>query len=443
MLHRYYQIALFFCCLLLLAGCGSARFTSTLKPSNNPALSVGDVQFRLASHEFKSGGGKPHLDAWVSPVKETLSKRVVELYPRVFGSDWGAVPVTVEVSSITDESMIGAMLTGFTLGLIPFPSSNTFDFTVVTSLVDERGDKLPIAPVAFQRKDAIWLTLIGPLGCLPIFGESDVPRSTMFLFANMEDYGEKSLRLTGDTLVEAIVSSLRKAPPERLAAIAKARQARMKKIDIEGKTYWSFLSPHFSTGVANQASADGFALLLYLDRPNPGAQPVEEAIIARRDGSGRWLPVSAYLRQTTKGLVRVTALLENGTPGRVVVTEVSEPPLEDFIPLPTVTGGDRETIEVMRWSSRILVQAKNRTLPKVLKTKATGELLDLVTLAENAFLDLSRMAELAKDRAQKAVADGVDGGAARELSLTCRERADILKPVLAALKQEVAGRGGN
>lgn len=442
MLRKYYRIALFLCLLFLLAGCGSARFTSTLKPGNNPQLAVGDTPFHLASFVAKSGSNKEMSQNWVQPFNAAVPKRALELYPRVFSADWGAVPLVVEAVGDYEFGSIGAMLTGFTLGVLPFPNTNTVDFRVVTSLVDERGDKVPIAPVSFHREDVLWLTLVGPLGCIPIFGATDVPRSTMFLFANMDDLGVKSTQLTTDALVEAVVSGVSKVDAAQLSAIAKARQARLREVAVEGTTYWTFLAPVFSKGIAVQERADRFAALFYRERPRRDLEPVESVIVAQRGNDGRWQPVPAYLKRISKGLVSVSALLENGAPGRVVATEVSEPPLEDFISLPTTTASDLEMIETMRWSNRVLVQAKNLTLPTLLKVKSTRELLDLVSQVENAFLDLNRMGELAKDRAQKAVADGADGGPARELSLSCRERGEILKPILLALKQEVAGRSG-
>lgn len=440
MVKRLSRFLLLFCSISLVAGCGSARFSSTLKPSGNPDLTLSDQRFRLADFQLAYAKGK--VGMYPIEPKRVIS-RAGELYPRIFVNDWGAVGVTASATAEgSGMTPLGPMLTGFTLGLIPFPSYDTTNFQVAVSVVDERGDKVPVPPVKFTREDAMWMSLVGPLGCLPVPGESLLPRETVFFDLSDDGFRNKSTSLTTDTLVEAVVSALREAPPERMAAIAKARQARMKEVNIEGASYWSFLAPQFTKGVANQERADQFAVLLYQERPRPDINPVDEAVVARRDADGRWQPVRSYLRRVPKGLVSVSALLENGAPGRVVVSEVSEPPLEDFIPLPAGTSGDKETAEVMGWSNRVLIQAKNRTLPTLLKTKSSGELLDLVGQVENAYLDLNRMAELAKDRAQKAIADGGDGGVARDLSLTCRERSDILKPILVALKQEIAARGG-
>nr|MBP8650924.1 hypothetical protein [Deltaproteobacteria bacterium] len=68
-------------------------------------------------------------------------------------------------------------------------------------------------------------------------------------------------------------------------------------------------------------------------------------------------------------------------------------------------------------------------------------LLDLATRIEKAILELSETSERAKDRAQAMVEKGEgDPLPEHELSILCRQRIEILKPVLAALKQEVATR---
>ena len=438
---KYYQILSMLFFVYLLSGCGSARFDSTLRPSGDTQLTLPErfniAGFTAAPRPKTPPPGSMQLGTSLAEMKG----RARVLYPQVFVDDWSAVPVTA--AALTEHEPLGAlgpMMTGFTLGLIPFPSSEHTDYEVKVSIVDEQGDKLAATPVKFTRENSMWMSLLGPLGCLPVPGRSLVPRDTVFFDLSGDSYMHKSSELTTDSLVEALVTALKELPPERLAQVRKARQARLREIRIEGTSYWSFLTTAFSKG-SEQEKADQFVLLLYGEKPRPDLQPLETVVVARRDGNGRWLPVSAYLKRTAKSLVSVTALLEGGIPGRLVVTEVSEPPLEDFLSVQTI-GGDLETAEAMRWSNKVLLQAKNRSLPGLLQQKSTPDLLDLITQVENSFLDLNRMAETAKDRAQKAVSEGGDGGMARELSLTCRERGDILKPILAAMKQEVARRGG-
>ena len=76
-----------------------------------------------------------------------------------------------------------------------------------------------------------------------------------------------------------------------------------------------------------------------------------------------------------------------------------------------------------------------------MKTESRNDLLDLATRIEKSILDLSAQAERAKDRAQAMVEKGQgDPAPDRELSVLCRQRIEILKPVLAAVKHASTGK---
>ncbi|MBJ6802422.1 hypothetical protein [Geomonas propionica] len=337
---------------------------------------------------------------------------------------------------------LATSLGGLTLGLIPFPTSERTDYEVHLAVVDEVGDKITAHPVKFRRKNGMWVSVLGPLGCLPIPGRSLRPRETLFL-----DFGDSGARfdrkageVTTDSLVEALVIALKELPRERLAKVRQARQAGIREVGIEGRSYWYTLAAEFSKGIEQQEKADQFTLLVYGEKPRSVLQPREKVIVARRNDSGHWQPVPGYLKKTAKSLVSVTARLENGIPAHLVVTEVSEPALEDFLLVQT-TGGDLETVEAIRWGNKALLQAKDRSLPGLLQRKSTRDLLNLIAQVEESFAELNQIAATAKDQAQQGVAGGGTGGTARELALTCQERDEILKPILAALKQEVARRG--
>ena len=78
--------------------------------------------------------------------------------------------------------------------------------------MDEQGSKVPIPEVVFRRENGIWVSILGPLGCIPVPGETLIPRDTMFLDVSGEEYLRKNRELTNDTLVEAVVAGLRQAP---------------------------------------------------------------------------------------------------------------------------------------------------------------------------------------------------------------------------------------
>ncbi|HNU73440.1 MAG TPA: hypothetical protein PKM95_01205, partial [Deltaproteobacteria bacterium] len=191
-------------------------------------------------------------------------------------------------------------------------------------------------------------------------------------------------------------------------------------------------------GVSKPKPGSTFNLLVYQDDVSYSAKPMDQAVVARMDESGNWRPVRSYLR-SARTLTQVSVLIENNVPVRAVVRTPDTPPLEDFIDTPDLSGSDRA--EILRWSNGVLLEAKNRSLENVLKQESRDTLLSLATRIEKSILDLSAQAERAKDRAQTMVEqDQGDPAPDRELSILCRQRIEILKPVLAAVKYAATGK---
>ncbi len=102
-----------------------------------------------------------------------------------------------------------------------------------------------------------------------------------------------------------------------------------------------------------------------------------------------------------------------------------------------------EFVVLARERNRALIAAKNQQLPKILRDSKTEELSALVTRIEQTILDLDHESEVAKDRAQRATEAGTDPWQIEELrglTISYRERIELLKPVAAALREEIANR---
>jgi hypothetical protein len=120
------------------------------------------------------------------------------------------------------------------------------------------------------------------------------------------------------------------------------------------------------------------------------------------------------------------------------------------------------TESIARERNRALVAAKNLELPAILREKKTDELSALVVKIEQTILDLDHECEVAKDQAQQSIANTGNppdssgivrprGQAAvptqpqnldelRGLAICYRERIELLKPIAAALKEEIVNR---
>jgi hypothetical protein len=107
-----------------------------------------------------------------------------------------------------------------------------------------------------------------------------------------------------------------------------------------------------------------------------------------------------------------------------------------------ITGADK-TGASARERNRAIIVAKNQQLPVLLRERKTEELSTLVIMIEQSALDLNHESETAKDRAQQLTAAG---GNARQidelrgLAISYQERIELLKPIAAALKEEIANR---
>jgi len=107
-----------------------------------------------------------------------------------------------------------------------------------------------------------------------------------------------------------------------------------------------------------------------------------------------------------------------------------------------IAGSDR-SVSLARERNRLIIAAKNQQLPAMLRERKTAELTNVVISIEQAIMDLDHESEVAKDRAQQAMANNGNAGQIDELrgfAISYRERIELLKPILSALKEEIANR---
>jgi hypothetical protein len=113
------------------------------------------------------------------------------------------------------------------------------------------------------------------------------------------------------------------------------------------------------------------------------------------------------------------------------------------------------SVTLARARNRALIAAKNQQLPAILRDRKTDELSALVVKIEQTILDLNHESEVAKDRAQQSAAgpesaadrahgqpgfSGLTVDGLRDLSISYRERIELLKPIAAALREEITNR---
>jgi hypothetical protein len=247
-------------------------------------------------------------------------------------------------------------------------------------------------------------------------------------------------------------------------------------------TWWNNLDP-FRPNVMIAA--------LYLADPATGVRPESYVWVATREPGKDWVPVPDWPRRGVEKLIRVTSVIGKNPLFQVVAAEDPEPPLWPFLVVPETSIHDA------RWHTNGLVAVKNRTIPKMMRDTGTADLKALIEKLEKHVLDLNHESELSRDQAQKKVEKGAltaqeirdskremaqiqtqlqdvdldpnirngllgrfqqlqgtvvageqqqkaseaEVDRLREMSIIYKERTEVLKPMLAAIKEEIANRG--
>ncbi|MGB4342490.1 MAG: hypothetical protein WBJ03_02645 [Moraxellaceae bacterium] len=418
----------------LLSGCISQRGISTLQEVPGAADRLAGLQFRVAAVE----GESKHAGAGAS--SQGLQGLMARDYPQFFSEEPDALPLLVRFKSEQDDQIAGAVLTGLTLGIIPFPVRTGFNMEVGVTPWSGTGGVLPESVIRYSRRDHGWMTIFTPLGLIPIPGRSDMERdtSTVLTDPTLAEYVKKQGALSDRVLQKAILSALAGLDQPALRRYAADRKATPTfSTDIDGRRYESRLVPFYSRDMRQPGGADQYRLHMKTVDAS-GKATTYLPVVARRDDGGAWQVLRPYLLFASRPTV-ATVLLENGVPARGIVMPVEQPPLADFIERPEVDG--QEAAWIVRWSNGILLQIKNSTLAGELRGQSLPQLQELMTRLESSLLDLNERVGRANDRAQQAIEKGENPEALRELAVVYRQRGEVLKAILGAVRQEAATRG--
>ena len=416
------------------AGCGSMRIVSTLKPSYDSGIAIDNIRFRIADFSLIYDKTDIQTINYVKSItEELLHSRAMALYPEIFSDRWTALPVAVTASAKVEPHPAGALMSGFTAGVIPFPSSFVVNIDIDANVRGPDGEALVKGDTThFEVSEVIWVSLIGPLGCIPVPGQSDLPRDGIFLFIPLtrDAYSKTKLpTYIADCMVEAIVKKLRAIDPAILNAAYKARVSGLQDVKINGRVAWCFLAPVISE---KEGRAFAFRAFFYRNYPKQNAKPFEVIEVAKKGPDGRWFPETGYLRSAST-LTAVTAVMDKGVPVKVVVKEVTEPPIEDFINLPA-----KHTADDIRWNNQVLIDAKNSSLLTLMSRGSRQEITGLITRIEKAMLNLIEKVQMADSKAKQIVLNGGDPTAVNRMAVLYRQRITIFKSILSALKRAVA-----
>ncbi|HUT34871.1 MAG TPA: hypothetical protein VNE39_15385 [Planctomycetota bacterium] len=183
-----------------------------------------------------------------------------------------------------------------------------------------------------------------------------------------------------------------------------------------------------------------YALELHRSRPQPGTAPLRSLLVGTRSGEAasawQWREPKSVI-VFAQGRLWYPAWRTEGPAEKLAAVEFKEravPAKELFQP------GSLGGLSASEWND-LLVAWKNRELVALLREASTADLTGHVSQIEQLVLRANEMAEREKDEAQKLIAAGKPGSELHaEAARAYAARIEILKPVLAAIKAEVANR---
>lgn len=428
--------------VFILTGCSSVRVTSTLKTDSkmkNRQVADG-VKFSIVYYKATRDG---EYVLWPHPIVfnnscathisiKTLSAHASEIYPRVFGNDMSNLPLYVHLDFESDIHKWGMIPQILTLGIIPFPSWANVDFTInINDSIDTKTVSGWYQKTDYFTHKYSWWHTWTPLGLLPIPGFSEVRRTSNLMgntsstMNEVTEYSAAIKKLMMDSLTESITRCIKRLDSTKLKNASEYRKTRFKQFNINGQTFWTFL---WYDNLPRDIDLE-----LYSKLPEWGTKPFAKVTVAKWV-NGEWQPVSAYLRSMKEATI-ATVLLVDGKPSKVVIKKVDNPPLEDFIELPSgSSSGD------IRRNNGILIDIKSLTLPQLIQEKDAKYMIKLVIRIEKAVLRLNENAQKMDSKVQKEIVTGgkIDTSQLSEMSTLCRQRIAIFKPILSALKQAIA-----
>lgn len=415
--------------MVALSGCMSQRFKTNLPATTHDVSHWAGMKFYVAEVDKSGLVQKAQIHEQLTAFQPAvLQEELVKTYPQLFVNDPSAVPLRVVISGLEDDnSPVGPMLTGFTMGVIPFPDVSYVKARVRVEVLLTGGQPLP-GPVetSFETKRVMYMSLVGPLGIIPVIGPSDAPRQAMFFFIPLTK-GVYSTQLPSrDLAIKATTESIMRGLDSLdVAAVRTAQQSRQKQlrvVDLGGRRL-HLLMNYGNSQVKDKLVETAF-VNVYEQEPTINAKPMAVIPVATRE-AGAWTTQRGMLYLSDQDY-QVSALLENGVP-MVPVAQRTELQLEDLIRTPS-------NLEGVQWSNSRLLALKNERWPQEIQTMSAEMVVERITRLENAIMENSASIERANDAAQDAIAKGGDPRESREWAIFLRQRIEILKALLMPLK---------
>ncbi|HUT34868.1 MAG TPA: hypothetical protein VNE39_15370 [Planctomycetota bacterium] len=379
---------------------------------------------------------------WVAGGTQTsLRNHLLSAFARpeaaaLFSGDPDSLTLNLDIVSDHEDDMprmfvLGCLSIG-TLGLLPLTYHSEWNLQCSVTVKGPDGTVVAKYPVQTTGSYDIWA----------------LPPTMFTLFAG-------SFRAPGDAgrifrrMVHRVVADVSKAVDTDYPRLARWKEARALvaaqaplNAAIGDTAYWVVynISTPQPSGAGAAASAREYALELHRTRPQPGAAPLRRLVVGTRSGAVK----TAWQWRDPKSVVFFAhgrlwhPEWKTGQPGDKLVAvgfrERAVTAKDLFAPdgLPALAATE--------WND-LVVAWKNRDLATLLREGRTADLGEHVAQIEQLALRANESADRENNKAEELKAAGKPGSELhREAALAYRARIEVLKPILAAIKAEVANR---
>ncbi|HUT34870.1 MAG TPA: hypothetical protein VNE39_15380 [Planctomycetota bacterium] len=393
---------------------------------NPPVLRLGEIKETLTGSWVTQGGAG-------SPV---ITGKLARLFSQsgaasLFSSEPGNLALNIEIvvdHEADDPKLVKlAFVSIATLGLVPLNGNAEWHARCQVQVAAEDGVAIAKYPIHVTGSYSIW--------AFP---------PTMIAFMGAAGRAWADARAIFERMANNVAAEIMKAVAADYPRLAEAKRARAGvaeqqplSIRAGGTTLWVTYSVAQS-GAAGQE----YVLELHRSRPPRGAAPLRKLAVGSRAGVAgpetpwQWRDPTSVVFQAEGRLWHLEWKVE-GPLHKLAAVEARERKLtarellrhDSFPDLPP---GDQNSL-LLAW--------KTRDLLTLLREASTSDLEDHIVGIEEMVLRANEMAEREKDEAQKLIAAGKPGSEIHaEAARAYRACIEILKPILAAIKAEVANR---
>lgn len=332
--------------------------------------------------------------------------------------------------------------------------------SVAVTLGQRPAPQLALLPGWTGSKEAEKLTFLTKLKSMAKFGFVPGPeewvKSVFLPSADPDEIGRRWINyFVPKTLAAGLVAPERLGPgelPECSVPIDPVRFDRPASASwtfmLAGKAYYGIadiihrgqLYTTQEGKTPEEEMSRQLVLQIYADKPGPGSVPVRVLLLGQRKwalGNDPWVwrPATPLAFYAERRLWAPKWEMKGNHIPKMELVERSVTPAEifklrpfDYVPVEDVTN--------------FLIAWKSTELEKVLRDARNEELRDHAVRIEQTILEAAEAAEKEKDEGQRRVErnqDGVEGCTKRARSY--RSRIEVLKPILASVKEEIANRG--